>query len=83
MKKARHKFKLNEMTENENYWADKNMEECLKATCFMVEQFIVWNNLPKKMDKTIFEKTNKYEEWETEKAIWNNFTDDEKAAFLM
>ena len=71
------------MSDNEDYWADKTMEECLAASCFMVEQFIAWNNLPQKMDKTVFEKTDKHKEWEAEKAIWDNFTDKEKAAFVL
>ena len=58
------------------------MEECHEATCFMVEQYISWNGLPSRMDKTFFEKTDKHKEWAEKKKIWNSFTPEEKALFI-
>ena len=75
------KYKLNDMPSDAEYWADKTMEECLTAVCFIVEQYISWNNLPVKMDKTIFEKTDKHKEWREEQQIWNSFSAKEKAMF--
>jgi hypothetical protein len=49
-----------------SYWANKTMEERLEATCFLVEQYISMNNLPERMDKTVFEKVDKHKEWEEE-----------------
>lgn len=57
------------------------MEECLNAVCFMVEQYISWNNLPARIDKTAFAKTNKHKEWAEEQEIWNTFTPEEKTMF--
>ena len=81
MEKISYKFKQNEMPSDAEYWASKTMEECLNAACFMVEQYISWNNLPSIMDKTFFEKTNKRKEWAEEKRIWNSFSVKEKELY--
>ena len=59
------------MPSDAEYWAGKTMEECLSATCIMVEQYISWNNLPTRMDKTVYEKVDKHKEWAEEKRMWN------------
>ena len=81
MNKTTQKYKLNEMPDDADYWADKTMEECLTAACFMVEQYISWNNLPSKMDKTFFEKIDKHHEWKEEQKLWNSFSAQEKEMF--
>ena len=81
MIKTTKKYKLNEVPSDAGYWADKTMEECLAAACFMVEQYISWNNLPAKMDKTVFEKTDKRKEWAEEQQLWNSFSAKEKEMF--
>jgi len=75
------KYRKNEITSDAEYWAEKTMEECLKAVCFMVEQYISWNSLPETMDKTVFAKINKHKEWAEEQEIWNSFSPEEKAMF--
>ena len=79
--KTSQKFYKQEEFSDAEYWANKSMEECFNATCFLVEQYISWNNLPVKMDKTVFEKVNKHKEWKEEKQLWNNFTEEEKKLF--
>ena len=77
------KYKQNKISSDDGYWADKSMEECFDAVCFMVEQYISWNKLPSRMDKTVFEKTDKHKEWSEENEIWNTFTAGEKAMFKL
>ncbi len=81
MIKISNKFKQDEIQSDADYWADKTMDECFEATCFMVEQYISWNNLPSRMDKTVFEKTNKHKEWAEEQKIWDSFSDREREMF--
>ena len=81
MVKTTHKYAKDEMPSDAEYWANQTLEECLKAVCFMVEQFISWNKLPSKMDKTCFEKTDKHREWAEEQQIWNSFSAKEKEMF--
>lgn len=81
MVKTSHKYKQDEIPSDAEYWADKTMEECLNATCFLVEQYISWNNLPSRMDKTVFEKIDKHKEWAQELQEWNSFSDKEKELF--
>ena len=81
MVKTAQKYKLNEVSSDAQYWAAKTMEECLNATCFMVEQYISWNNLPSKMDKTFFQKIDKHKEWQEEQKLWNSFSVQEKKMF--
>lgn len=66
-KTAVRKFKLGEEPDDSEYWSNKTMEECFEATCFLVEQYIALNNLPERMDKTVFEKVDKKKEWAEEK----------------
>ena len=63
------------------YWAGKTMEESFEATCFLVRQYIRMNNLPTRMDKTVFEKVDKHKEWDEEKKIWDSFTEEQKNQF--
>ena len=81
MIKTSQKFKQSEMPSDAEYWADKTMEECLAATCFMVEQYISWNNLPARMDKTVFEKIDMHKEWAKEQQIWKSLSAKEKKMF--
>lgn len=81
MIKTTQKYKLNQAPSDSEYWAGKTMEECLTATCFMVEQYISWNNLPARMDKTVFEKIDKHKEWAEQQHQWDNFSVKEKEMF--
>ncbi|MBI4646007.1 MAG: hypothetical protein HY738_05270 [Bacteroidia bacterium] len=80
-KKTAYKYKQHEEFPDACYWADKTQEECFAAMCFLVEQYIVWNNLSARMDKTVFEKMNKYKEWEEEKK-YGTFSVQKKKLFF-
>ena len=81
MIRTSHKYSKDELPSDAEYWAGKTMEECLSATCFMVEQYISWNALPVRMDKTVFEKIDKHKIWAAEQELWNSFSEKEKAMF--
>lgn len=82
MIKFSEKFHSHEEFSDAEYWAKKTMDECFEATCFLVEQYISLNNLPDRMDKSVFEKVDKKKEWEEEKKIWELFTEEEKKRFF-
>ena len=81
MTKTSHKYTKDEMPSDAEYWAGRSMEECISATCFMVEQYISWNNLPTRMDKTVFQKIDQHKAWAEEQKIWDSFTAEEKKMF--
>lgn len=80
--KTSQKFHHHEEFPDAEFWASKTAEESFEATCFLVKQYISMNNLPERMDKTIFEKMDKHKEWEEEKKIWDLFSEEEKRKFF-